>query len=148
MKAQWKQKPLDHVKDKRVADLEKANIRIAELEKKNEEFMRVEKFMRKNLLNAQKRIETANELQQKYEWLINSELMLPTPDGMKYFDNAEELDKYVGERTFISYRYAAALGRSMQATKNQLLAGLNSIFDEEYSKYSVEIEHGNTGSNS
>ena len=148
MKAQWKQKPLEHVKDKRVADLEKANIRIAELEKKNEEFTRMEKFMRKNLLNAQKRIEAADELQRKYEWLINSELMLPTPDGMKYFDNAEELDKYVEERTFLSYRYASALGRSMQATKNQLLAGLNSIFDEEYIKYSVEIEHGNTGSNS
>ena len=148
MKAQWKEKPLQYVRDKRVADLEKANIRIAELEKKNEEFARMEKFMRKNLLSTQKRLEAAHELQRKYEWLINSELMLPTPDGMKYFDNAEELDKYVEERAYMSYTYAATLGRSMQATKNQLLAGLNSIFDEEYSKYSVEIEHGNTGSNS
>ena len=143
MKALWKQKPLEYVKDKRVADLEKANIRIAELENKNEELKRVEKFMRKNLLNAQERFNAAHELQQKYEWLLNAELILPTPEGMKYFDNAEELDKYVEER-IMSYKYTSALAGSMQATKNQLLAGLNAIFDEEYTKYSVEIEHGNT----
>jgi len=148
MKAQWKQKPLQYVRDKRVTDLEQANIRIAELEKKNEEHTRVGKHMHERLLNALQRLSNCDDSVLKYEWLLNAEVMLPTEDGFKYFNNAQELDKYVEGKVYSATgrSYSSALTMSMQAKKNQLLAGLNSIFDEEYLKYSTEIQHGNTGS--
>ena len=90
MKAKWKDKPLDQIQpSKRQRDIAMLQQQIKVLEHEKDRLLHGAQYFRDRLDTISKRLEERDEEVLLFRKLLQTEVMVPTPDGFKLLTGAE-----------------------------------------------------------